>query len=138
MKKRERTHCPIAFALDLFGDQWSLLILRDLVFKHKRLYREFLNSEEGIATNVLASRLVRLERARVITKTPDPTNKKQFIYAPTKKGLDLVPILLEMIRWSAKYDSETAAPREFTRRLERDFDGLVAEIISQFKRHKPN
>ena len=136
MKRRERSHCPIAFALDLFGDQWSLLILRDLLFKGKRLYREFLGSEEGIATNILADRLARLEKAGIITKANDPTNKKQFIYAPTRKGLELVPLLLEMIRWSAKHDSKTAAPKQFIRRLEKDSVALIAQVVSQFKKSK--
>ena len=134
MKKRGRSHCPIAFALELIGDQWSLLILRDLLFKGKRLYGEFLNSEEGIATNILAERLARLEKTGIITKTNDPSNKKQFIYAPTRKGLELVPLLLEMIRWSAKHDPKTAAPKEFIRRLEKDSAALLAEVVGQFKK----
>ncbi len=133
MKRRVRSHCPISFALDTFGDTWSLLVLRDLVFKGMRRFQEFLSSEEGISTNILADRLGRLESAGIITRMDDPTNGKQVLYAPTKKGLDLVPVMLEMIRWSAKYDSATAAPREFVERLEADPSGLRADLLAPFR-----
>lgn len=137
MKKRVRSHCPIAFALDLFGDHWSLLILRDLIFKGKTRYQEFLGAEEGISTNILADRLSRLESQGLISKMDDPTNKKQIIYAPTKKGLDLVPLMLEIVRWSAKYDSQTAAPKAFLQRLEKEPEELRREILSTFKKTRP-
>lgn len=132
MKRRTRSHCPISFALDTFGDHWSLLVLRDLIFKGKSRYQEFLNSEERISTNILADRLSRLEGAGIVTKKDDPANGKQIIYAPTKKGLDLIPVMFEMIRWSARYDSETSAPKEFIRRLETDPVGLKSEVVSTF------
>lgn len=134
MKKQGRSHCPISFALDIFGDRWSLLILRDLVFKGKTRYQELLSSEEGISTNILADRLSRLEDQGILSRTDDPGNKKQIIYAPTKKGLDLVPMMLEIVRWSGKYDAKTAAPKEFLRRLESDSHGLTQEILSGFGR----
>ncbi|MBY0472634.1 helix-turn-helix transcriptional regulator [bacterium] len=134
MKRRARSHCPISFALDTFGDHWSLLVLRDLIFKGKSRYQEFLASDERISTNILADRLSRLENAGIITRKNDPINKKQILYAPTKKGLDLIPVMLELVRWSIKYDSETATPKKFIRELEKDFDGLADKILSQFKR----
>ncbi len=136
MKRRNRSHCPIAFALDIFGDAWTLLILRDLIFKGKSRYQEFLTSEESISTNILADRLARLEEYGIISKTGDPTNKKQILYSPTQKGLDLIPAMLEIVRWSGKHDPKTAAPREFIDRLKKDPDKLVAEIRSQFERKR--
>lgn len=126
-------HCPIAFALDIFGDHWSLLILRDIIFMGKKRYKELMASGEGIATNVLAERLLRLETHGILSKTVDPSSKRQFIYEPTKKGLDLLPLLLELIRWGAAYDADTAAPKEFIRRLEKDPEGVKQEFLSKFK-----
>lgn len=134
MKEKARSHCPIAFALDLFGDTWSLLVLRDLIFKNKRHYQEFLNSGESISTNILADRLRRLEENGFIQKAPDPSNKKQIIYSPTNKGLDLIPVMLEMIRWSGKYDPKTAAPKEFLEQLKKDSKKLAAQMRSQHEK----
>src|SRR5690348_5996744 len=104
MKACPRSHCPVAYALDMFGDSWSLLVMRDLLFSGKQRYQEMLESEEGIATNILADRLSRLEQQGLITRRRDPGNKRQYLYAPTPKGLDLIPLMLEMIQWSAKHD----------------------------------
>lgn len=131
MKRRNRSHCPISFALDIFGDGWTLLILRDLIFKGKARYQEFLSSDESISTNILADRLARLEEHGIITRRGDPANRKQILYAPTSKGLDLIPVLLEIIRWSGKHDSQTAAPREFLKQLKSDPVRLAAEIRSR-------
>lgn len=133
MKRRNRSHCPISFALDIFGDAWTLLVLRDLIFKGKERYQEFLSSEEAISTNILADRLARLEEYGIISKKVDPTNGKQILYAPTKKGLDLIPVLLEIVRWSGEHDPQTAAPREFINRLKKVPVRLAAEIRSQWR-----
>jgi DNA-binding HxlR family transcriptional regulator len=134
MKRTKRSHCPIAFALDIFGDKWSLLLLRDLFFKGKNRYSDFLDAEEGIATNVLSERLARLEAEGLITKSRDKTNLRQFIYAPTRKGLDLLPALLEISLWSAKYDPKTAAPPSVMRRIRADRDGFIRESRASLKR----
>ena len=136
MKRRNRSHCPISFALEIFGDAWTLLILRDLIFKGKSRYQEFLGSDEGISTNILAERLNRLESAGIITKKDDPSNRKQILYSPTKKGLDLIPVMLEIVRWSGRHDPKTAAPRAFIERLKNDSERLAAEIRSQFEPKK--
>jgi DNA-binding HxlR family transcriptional regulator len=112
-----RSACPISSALDLFGDKWSLLVMRDLLFRNKTHYREFFASEEGIATNILADRLARLEAAGLIEKTDgDPRSGKQG-YVATSKGKDLIPLLLEMMLWSAEHEPHTTAP-----------DVLIAEL----------
>lgn len=132
MKACPRSHCPVAYALDMFGDSWSLLVMRDLIFNGKQRYRELLDSEEGIATNVLADRLSRLEQLGIISKGRDPGDRRQVLYAPTPKGLDLIPLMLEMIQWSAKHDPATAAPQAFLRRLKKDRAGLIAETRARF------
>ena len=99
-----RSHCPMNFALESLGDRWSLLIVRDMVFHGKKTYGEFLKAEEGIATNILASRLDFLERIEVIKKSPHGEDQRKDIYTLTEKGLDLIPVLLEIIKWSARHD----------------------------------
>src|SRR5438105_9461493 len=112
-KRKPQSHCPIHFALDVFGDAWSLLIVRDLMFKQKSSYRDFLDGGEGISTNILADRLTRLEDAGILSKEVIHTAAARTHYRLTEKGLDLMPMLLEMIAWSAHYDPKTAAPEEF-------------------------
>lgn len=129
--KHPRSHCPIAFALDIFGDRWSLLILRDVLFLGKRHYHEFLASGEGISTNILASRLSRLEKEGLIAKSRDSQNRRRYVYAPTQKGMELLPVMLEIIRWSARYDPQTAAPAAFMRRLKQDPEALKHEILAK-------
>ncbi len=133
MTQLPRSHCPIAFALDTFGDKWSLLVLRDVLFMRKRHYHEFLASEEGISTNILADRLRRLKADGLIAKVRDRKNRRRYVYRPTQKGLDLLPVILEIVRWSAKYDPQTAAPRSFVQRLRNDREGLIREVINKFK-----
>ena len=127
---KRRSGCPISFSLDLLGDKWTLLVLRDLVFMRKRHFRDFLDSPEGIATNILTRRLRTLECAEIITRRPDPDNARQVIYELTAKGLDLIPVLLDLIIWGARYDPETGVPREFLARALVDREGLIAELRS--------
>jgi DNA-binding HxlR family transcriptional regulator len=130
-------NCPIDFALGIFGDRWTLLVIRDLLFFGKRHFHEIIASQEGIASNILAARLRKLEREGVVSRTADPKNRKQVIYELTAKGLDLLPILLETIRWSGKHDPHTAAPRPFLRRLEKDRKRLIVEIMRALRERKP-
>jgi len=98
-----RSDCPLNYALETFGDKWSLLIIRDMIFFNKRHYQEFLSSEEKISTNILASRLATLEKNGFIKKHQAPYHKQKIIYHLTEKGIDLVPIILEIGLWSDKY-----------------------------------
>src|SRR5262250_2772921 len=98
-----RSNCPIACALDFVGDKWTLIVLRDLIMARKRYFQEFLESGEGIASNILASRLKRLEAAGLVTRSADPEQARRVVYTPTAKGLDLVPVLIELIAWSVKH-----------------------------------
>ena len=132
LKKRpqRRSNCPISFALDLFGDKWTLLIVRDLMFKQKQRFGEFSESGERIATNILADRLARLETAGLVTRQADPENGRQLIYTLTPKALDLAPMLIEMIVWSAKYDPRTAADRAFVRKAKTGREQLIKDVVS--------
>jgi DNA-binding HxlR family transcriptional regulator len=98
-----RSACLIASALDLIGDKWSLLIIRDMLLHQKKTFKEIVASEEGIATNLLSSRLKLLASLGMITKRKLPPNKKENIYLLTEKGIDLAPMIMEIVLWSDKY-----------------------------------
>jgi DNA-binding HxlR family transcriptional regulator len=103
MVKKFRSSCIIASALDLIGDKWSILIIRDMLLDKKTTFKEMVASEEGIASNLLSTRLKMLEALEVITKRKLPENKKENIYLLTEKGIDLAPLILEIVLWSDKY-----------------------------------
>ena len=126
-KKRD-TGCPVAFALDMFGDRWSLVVIRDILLKGYTTYGELLASDEQIATNILASRLKELEESGIITKKQNPENKRQNIYKITTMGMELAPIIVEMIRWSAKYDANTKVSEEMLIKINVDREGFINNI----------
>jgi len=126
--KRRDTGCPIAFALDTFGDRWTLIIIRDMLMKGYRTYSEFLESDEGIATNVLADRLQELEEHGIITKVRDPDNRRYVLYRLTEKGTELAPVMLEIVRWSARYDPNSFVKKKVLSRIEKDRDGFAEEL----------
>jgi DNA-binding HxlR family transcriptional regulator len=128
LTKKYRSHCPINFAQEAFGDRWSLLIIRDLMFKGKRYYGEFLESGEKISTNILADRLLKLETDGFITKTVDHEKRTKNVYSLTDKAIDLMPMLVEMIAWSAKYDPNTETPDEFLAELKKDKSLLLKNL----------
>ena len=99
MKKKFRSGCPISSALDVVGDKWSLLIIRDMLVKHKKTFKEISNSDEKIAPSILSARLKLLESYKLIFKTKVPDNKKENIYLLTEKGIRLTPIIIEFSLW---------------------------------------
>ena len=117
--------------MEIFGDRWTFLIVRDLMFKGKHYYGEFLLSEEKIATNTLADRLSMLESNGIISKSNDPSHKQKIMYRLTQKGIDLVPVLVEFIMWSAKYDKNSAVEMKFVKSVKRDKIRLITEISSR-------
>jgi DNA-binding HxlR family transcriptional regulator len=102
MKNKFRSSCPIASALDVIGDKWSLLIIRDMLLGHKKTFKEISESEEAIAPSILSSRLKLLECFNLITKRKLPDNLKENIYLLTEKGIALAPMMIELILWSDK------------------------------------
>ena len=99
MKREFRSGCPISSALDVIGDKWSLLIIRDMLVKHKKTFKEISNSDEKIAPSILSARLKLLESYKLIFKTKVPDNKKENIYLLTEKGIRLTPIIIEFSLW---------------------------------------
>ena len=115
-----RSGCPVSCSLDLLGDKWSLLIVRDMVFGRKRYFKEFLASPEGIATNILTNRLKRLEDSGIISKQPDPENRRQIVYTLTEKGIALIPVLVELRCWGAIYESAPNVDPDEVQRMQQD------------------
>lgn len=125
--------CPVLYGLGMFGDKWSLLIIRDIMFFGKRYYSDFLNSGENIATNVLADRLAGLEEKGIIQKEKDLENRSKYVYSLTKKGRDLLPVMLSIVNWSEKYDKKTRTPKSFIKALRRNPKKLQRDILEAIK-----
>jgi DNA-binding HxlR family transcriptional regulator len=129
--KPRRSGCPIAFGLDLFGDGWSLLILRDALFEGKSTFREFVGSDEGMASNVLAERLKRLVAAGLLVREGVPEDGRQVRYRPTAAARALVPALVELAYWGASHDPATGAPAGFCAACAADRAALVAAMAAR-------
>jgi len=97
-----RSYCPINLSLEIFGDKWTLLVLRDLMFSGKRHFRELLQSDERISSNILADRLARLVEHGLLTKSDDPTHKQKAIYSLTEKAIALLPVIVQIGAWGSR------------------------------------
>lgn len=125
--RREKSNCPISYSLDLFGDRWTLVVLRDLILWGKTRFAELQASDEQIASNILSDRLRRLECDGFIEVGADPQDARKKIYTPTEKGLSLTPVLLEIAAWGASHDPNTGAPDGFADAFYADREGYYAE-----------
>jgi DNA-binding HxlR family transcriptional regulator len=126
--KKRQSGCPIAFGLDTFGDRWSLLVIREIMLRGKKTYSEFMAADEGISTNILIDRLKHLEAEGIVEKTRDPENRRSFIYTLSKKGRDLVPIILEIILWSGAHDHRPIALRDVLKKIKKNRDVFEADL----------
>ncbi len=131
-----RSGCPVSIALDVFGDKWSLLIVRDLMVKGFRQYKEFLGSGEGIATNILADRLKKLEAAGIVQAEADESDARKLNYRLTEKGIDLAPVLLELLVWSARHE-QTGVPCGVIAEMAKDREGLLKEVRRRWEQRDP-
>ncbi|MCH7523939.1 MAG: helix-turn-helix transcriptional regulator [Bacteroidetes bacterium] len=123
-----RSHCPINYAIEHFGDKWSLLIIRDLMFKGKRHYNEFFESDERVSTSVLGDRLKQLDASGIISKEEDTIKKSRIKYSLTKKGIAMLPFMVDMIVWSGDFDSETEAGKVFLAEANKNRNHLLSSI----------
>lgn len=128
-----RSHCPINYALEHIGDKWSLLIIRDLMFKGKRHYNEFLEGGERVSTSVLGTRLKQLEEAGLISKGEDDVKKSRIKYSLTQKGIDMLPFMVDMISWSGKYDKATEAGKDFLNQANKSRANLISQIRKELE-----
>src|ERR1700724_690496 len=121
-----RSGSPLNASVEMLGDRWSLLILRDMMLRGFRSFKEFLTSYEGIATNILSDRLKRLIAHGIITAERDPSDGRKLIYVLTAKGLDLAPVLTEMVLWAAKHEETGNQP--LVRQMQKDKEQFVAAV----------
>ena len=130
---QRRSNCPISFSLDLLGDRWTLLIIRDLGLRGKSSFSDFLNAGEGIATNVLSERLSRLDEHGLLIRERDPKDGRKFRYRLSDSGKDLLPIILEFFLWGAKYDAQTDASENFVQEVKEDRANLISKLRSNLE-----
>ena len=125
-KARRRSECPLNASVEMLGDRWSLLILRDMMLRGAQTYKEFLGCYEGIATNILADRLRRLAANEIITAKRDSSDGRKTIYVLTAKGIDLAPVLTEMVLWAARH--EKTGNQKLVRQMKKDKERFLAGI----------
>lgn len=133
---KKRSDCPISSSLDIWGDKWSLLIVRDLLFSMQCTYGDFLKSEEKIATNILATRLQMLESNGIITKLNHPDSKAKVLYQLTQKGIDLLPIMIEIHLWADKYSNIPPERNAVIKELKNNKEAFIKSYTKQLKEHQ--
>ncbi|SRR6266851_7833288 len=135
----KRSSCPIANALEIVGDKWTLLVVRDMLFIGKHLYGELIQSPEGVPSNILADRLKRLEETGLVTKEPYQSNPVRHQYRLTRKGTELFPVLREIIRWGNKHIPGTSVPpASYLEKLEQQFAAAPRKSGSRAGRQGPH
>lgn len=137
-KLSRRSDCPLNAALEILGDRWSLLIIRDLMFRGFRTYKQLLESEEGIATNILADRLQRLDACGIISISQEATDRRRLNYRLTQKGIDLAPVLVDLILWGARHEENTAGPPAMIRKMEKQREEFLADIRRRWSQSDMN
>ena len=128
--------CPIDYALEVFGDRWTLLILRDLLLVGKRHYHELLASREGISTNILAARIRKLEAYGLLERRRSSSDRRELIYQPTDRAIDLMPVLVEIGYWSASHNPNTAFPLANFGRYRKDRSRWIAELTASARQRR--
>jgi len=135
MRKTERrSGCPVAISLEILGDRWSLLIIRDLMVRGLRTFSDFQQSGEKIATNILSDRLRKLEGAGIIRTRPEKSDARKSNYRLTKKGIDLAPVLLELLIWGSRHE-QTGLSRSLAMNMEKDREKVLAEVRKRWQRN---
>ena len=132
LKSTLQSLCPVSISLEIFGDHWSLLIIRDLMVRGFRTFKQFQESGEGIASNILADRLRKLEAAGLLTAEPEETDRRRIDYRLTQKGIDLAPVLLELLIWGARHEETEALRRHRTHGADRE--AFLAEVRQRWEK----
>jgi DNA-binding HxlR family transcriptional regulator len=135
-KSKRRSGCPVSIALELFGDRWSLLIIRDLMVRGSRTFKQFHEAGEGIATNILSDRLRNLEAAGIITIEADEMDGRRVNYRLTEKGIALAPVMLELLIWSARHE-QTDAPCALIAEMEDHREQVLTEVRRRWQERDP-
>jgi DNA-binding HxlR family transcriptional regulator len=131
-KSKRRSGCPVSRSLEVFGDRWSLLIIRDLMIRGLRNFKEFQQSGEGIASNTLTDRLRKLEKAGIISAEAGEADGRKVDYRLTEKGIDLAPVLLELLLWGAQYD-DSGAPCAAIESMAKQRKAILAEVRKRWR-----
>jgi DNA-binding HxlR family transcriptional regulator len=131
-KLRHRSGCPVNVCLEVFGDGWSLLIVRDLMVRGYKTFRQFQESGEGIATNMLADRLKKLESSGIIESEIEPTDGRKVNYRLTQKGIDLAPVLLDLLIWGARHE-QTGPSCSIILKMEKNREEILAEVVRRWR-----
>ncbi|MGH9582821.1 MAG: winged helix-turn-helix transcriptional regulator [Bryobacteraceae bacterium] len=132
LKSKRRSGCPVSISLERFGDRWSLLIIRDLMVRGYRTFKEFQRSGEGIASNILADRLHRLEAGGIVAAEAEETDGRRVNYRLTEKGIDLAPVLFELLIWGARHE-ETEAPCAVIEDMASRREEILAEVQKRWR-----
>jgi DNA-binding HxlR family transcriptional regulator len=135
-KAKHRSGCPVSISLEIFGDSWSLLIIRDLMVRGYKTFKQFQRSGEGIATNVLADRLDKLRAAGIISAEAEASDGRRVNYRLTEKGIDLAPVLLELLIWGARHE-QTGAPGTVVSEMENNRETVLAEVRRRWRERDP-
>ena len=135
-RSKPRSGCPVSISLDLFGDRWSLLIIRDMMVRGLRTFSEFQHSGEKISTNILAGRLRHLESAGLIAAERSADDARSIHYRLTRKGIALAPVLLELFIWAAHHE-QTGAPCAFVEHMEKNREAILAETYRRWEQRDP-
>ena len=133
---KRRSDCPLNASVEMLGDRWSLLIVRDMMLLGRRTFKEFLDSYERPATNILTDRLRRLEAYGIIRTERDPADGRKLLYLLTPKGMDLAPVLTEMVLWAGKH--EKTENRPLIRLMQKDKEKFNEQIRQRWTRNKPH
>ncbi len=131
-KVKRRSGCPVSISLEMLGDRWSLLIIRDLMVRGYRTFKDFQGSSERIATNILADRLRRLEAVGIVSAEKEKTDGRRINYRLTEKGIDLAPVLLDLLVWAARHE-ETGAPCAVIDNMEKNREQILAEARRRWR-----
>jgi DNA-binding HxlR family transcriptional regulator len=134
--EKRRSGCPVSISLEVFGDRWSLLLVRDLMVRGYRSFKEFAESGEGIATNILSDRLKKLQAAGIIVATEEPADFRRVHYELTEKGISLAPVILELLIWAAHHE-ETGAPCAVIEHMEKNREQVLAEVRRRWIEKNP-
>lgn len=133
MKKKSKSSCSINLALEVFGDKWTLLIIRDIMLGNKRHFREILKSDEKISTNMLTRRLNMLEKQGIIYRQNDSSHKQKYIYSLTKKGIDLLPVIVSIAEWGLKHEEVGEISSKHTQQMINGGNTLIKKLTEDLK-----
>jgi DNA-binding HxlR family transcriptional regulator len=132
-KAKHRSGCPVSTSLEVMGDRWSLLIVRDMMVRGYRTFKEFQQSGEGIASNMLAGRLRKLEASGIVAAEAEPSDQRKVNYRLTEKGIDLAPVVLELLIWGARHEN-TGAPCGMIDQMAKNREAILAEVRKRWRK----